>query len=272
MKVIVQSNAESAARMVADVIAQALILQSDLVLGLATGCTMEAVYDELVRKHRDEGLDYSQCRTFNLDEYVGLAADDPCSYHFFMRERFFNRVNIKLSNTHLPDGMAKNLEAECTNYEKLIAAKGGIALQVVGIGLNGHLGFNEPLSALGSRTRVQALSRVTRAQNAPLFPKHKQVPRHAITMGIGTILDSHRCLLLATGLEKAEIVAKAIEGPLTTMVTASALQLHPDCTVVLDEEAASRLRRNGETEKLPDRKAARPKLPIESWYSGAQPA
>jgi glucosamine-6-phosphate isomerase len=109
---------------------------------------MESVYDELARKHQDEALDYSQCRTFNLDEYVGLSADDPCSYHYFMQERFFSRVNIKLSNTHLPDGMAKNLEAECLNYEKLIAANGGIGLQVLGIGLNGHLGFNEPRSPL----------------------------------------------------------------------------------------------------------------------------
>jgi glucosamine-6-phosphate deaminase len=244
MKVIIQSNAEMAARTVADFIAQALAAHPRLVLGLATGCTMESVYDELVRIHQDEGLDYSRCRTFNLDEYVGLAANNPCSYHYFMRERFFSRVNIKLSNTHLPDGMAENLEAECASYEKLIAANGGIALQVLGIGLNGHLGFNEPLSSLESRTRVQALSRVTRAQNAPLFPTPEQVPRQAITMGIGTILDSRRCLLLATGLEKAEIVAKAIEGPITAMVTATALQLHPNCAVVLDEEAASRLQGN----------------------------
>ena len=265
MKVIIQSDAGLAAGTVADFIAQALAVQPDLVLGLATGCTMESVYDELVRKHQVEGLDYSQCRTFNLDEYVGLAADDPCSYHYFMRQRLFDRVNIKPGNTHLPDGMAQNLEAECANYEALITANGGIALQVLGIGLNGHLGFNEPLSPLRSRTRVQELSRVTRAQNAPLFPKPKQVPRQAITMGIGTILDTRRCLLLATGLEKAEIVAKAIEGPLTAAITATALQLHPNCTVVLDEEAASRLRGNERYKEPPGRTTARSKSPIESW-------
>ena len=244
MEVIIQSNAEMAAQTVADLIARALSAKPDLVLGLATGFTMESVYDRLVQKHQDEGLDFSRCRTFNLDEYIGLVADDPCSYHYFMRQRLFNAVNIDLRNTHLPDGMVDDLEAECANYEKLIAANGGIDLQVLGIGLNGHLGFNEPLSAFRSRTRVQTLSRVTRAQNAPLFPSPKQMPRRAITMGVGTILEARRCVLLATGAEKAGIVAKALEGPLTAMVTATALQLHPDCTIVLDEEAAGKLREN----------------------------
>src|SRR5277367_3814785 len=150
MDVIIQSNAEMAAHAVADLIARALSAKPDLVLGLATGCTMESVYDQLVKKHQEEGLDFSCCRTFNLDEYVGLAADDPCSYHYFMRERFFNVVNIDVGNTYLPDGNAEDLEAECMNYEKLIALNGGIDLQLLGIGLNGHLGFNEPLSAFRS--------------------------------------------------------------------------------------------------------------------------
>jgi glucosamine-6-phosphate deaminase len=244
MDVIIQSNAEMAARTVADLITRALSAKPDLVLGLATGCTMESVYDQLVRKHQEKGLDFSRCRTFNLDEYIGLAADDPCSYHYFMRQRFFDGVNIDRRNTYLPDGMAEDLEAECANYEKLIAANGGIDLQVLGIGLNGHLGFNEPLSAFRSRTRVQTLSRVTRLQNAPLFPKPRLMPRRAITMGVGTILEARHCLLLATGLDKADIVARAIEGPLTAMITASALQLHPACTIVLDEEAAGNLREN----------------------------
>ncbi len=212
MDVIIQSNAEMAAHAVADLIARALSAKPDLVLGLATGCTMESVYDQLVRKHQEEGLDFSRCRTFNLDEYVGLAADDPCSYHYFMRRRFFDGVNIDRRNTYLPDGMAGDLETECVSYERLIAANGGIDLQVLGIGLNGHLGFNEPLSAFRSRTRVQTLSRVTRSQNAPLFPKPRLVPQRAITMGVGTILEARHCLLLATGLDKADIVARAIEG------------------------------------------------------------
>ena len=244
MEVIIQSTAGLAARTTAEVIARALSAKPDLVLGLATGCTREQLYDLLVQKHQAEGLDFSRCRTFNLDEYVGLAANDPCSYHHFMRRRFFDRVNLEPRNTHLPDGMAGDLAAECARYEARIAASGGIDLQVLGIGLNGHLGFNEPLSAFRSRTRVQSLSRVTRAQNAPLFASPLLVPRQAITMGVGTILEARQCLLLATGLEKADVVAKAIEGPLTAMITATALQLHPACTIVLDLNAASRLKEN----------------------------
>src|SRR5271166_4849186 len=168
MDVIIQSNAEMAARTASGLIAKALFAKPDLVLGLATGCTMESVYDQLVREHEEEGLDFSRCRTFNLDEYIGLAPEDPCSYHYFMRHRFFDAVNIDLGNTFLPDGMAEDLEAESKHYEKIIARSGGIDLQLLGIGLNGHLGFNEPLSAFRSRTRVVTLTRMTRSQNAPL--------------------------------------------------------------------------------------------------------
>ena len=242
MEIIIQPTAQTAARTVAALIAQSLVAQPDLVLGLASGRTMEPVYDELIRMRQDEGLDFSRCRTFNLDEYIGLPANDPRSFHYFMRQRFFDHVNIQSSHTHLPDGMASDLEAECGNYEKLIAANGGIALQLLGIGLNGHIGFNEPQSTLDSRTRVQELSPLTRAQNVSLFPSLEDVPRQAITVGIGTILDARRCVLLATGLGKAKIVSKAIEGPLTTAIAATALQLHANCTVVLDEAAASGLK------------------------------
>jgi glucosamine-6-phosphate deaminase len=269
MEVIIQSNAAAAAQAVADLIARALSAKPDLVLGLATGCTMELVYDRLVQRHQDAGLDFSRCRTFNLDEYVGLAADDPDSYHAFMRRRFFDGVNLAARHTHLPDGMAKDLEAECVRYEQLIAASGGIDLQVLGIGLNGHLGFNEPLSAFRSRTRVQTLSRVTRAQNAPLFPKPRQVPARAITVGVGTILEARRCLLLATGLDKADIVAKAIEGPLTAMVTATALQLHPACTIVLDEAAASQLREHDLYQRaVPARNGVKSATPPKTLLAG----
>ncbi len=257
MEVLILSDAETAGQTTAGLIAGALSAKPDLVLGLATGCTMESVYERLVQQHREEGLDFSRCHTFNLDEYVGLTADDPGSYHYYMRQRFFDAVNIGMRNTHLPDGMADDLDAECANYEKLILASGGIDLQLLGIGLNGHLGFNEPLSAFRSRTRVQALSRVTRMQNAPLFIKPRQVPRRAITMGVGTILEARRCLLLATGLDKADIVAQAIEGPLTAMITATALQLHPACTVVLDVEAASKLRENDHYQRI----LSKPKAP-----------
>jgi glucosamine-6-phosphate deaminase len=241
MEVVIRPNADAAADLVARIIARELRNNPGLVLGLATGKTMESVYSRLAQMHREEGLDFSQCSTFNLDEYVGLSASNPNSYRHYMNHHLFARVNIDLRNTHLPDGMATDLVAECANYERSIAAHGGIDLQLLGIGQNGHLGFNEPLSAFRSRTKVKALSPVTRAQNAPLFPKPELVPQRAITMGVGSILDCRRCVLLATGEEKAAIIAKAVEGPITSMISATALQLHPECSLVLDEAAGSKL-------------------------------
>jgi glucosamine-6-phosphate deaminase len=203
---------------------------------------MESVYARLVQMHRESGLDFSNCRTFNLDEYVGLPGSHRNSYRHYMNHNLFQNVNVDLRNTHLPNGAAADIEAECEHYEELIAQCGGIDLQLLGIGLAGHLGFNEPVSSLRSRTRIKVLSPVTCAQNAPLFEPPEEMPRRAITMGVGTILEARRCLLLATGEDKAEIVALAIEGPVTSMISASALQFHPHCTVVLDEAASSRLR------------------------------
>lgn len=243
MEVILQPSADDAARLVAALISRELKAKPHLVLGLATGRTMEAVYAELVRLHREEGLDFSRCRTFNLDEYIGLGLDHPGSYRRFMREQLFNHINIDPSNTHVPDGLAVNLPAECEAYEARIAACGGIDLQILGIGSDGHIGFNEPLSALMSRTREKALTRKTREQNAAMFGGDPdKVPARAITMGVGTILDSRRCILLATGKEKAGVFAKAVEGPITAMISATALQLHPRCTVIADEAAAGRLK------------------------------
>jgi glucosamine-6-phosphate deaminase len=241
MEVIIRPTAEAAADLVARIIAKELRANPNLVLGLATGRTMEAVYARLALMCRDEQLDFSLCRTFNLDEYVGLPATDPHSYRHYMNHHLFSRVNIDLRNTHLPDGMAADLVTECARYEEQITRCGGIDLQLLGIGRAGHLGFNEPLSAFRSRTREKALAPVTRAQNAPLFDDPDQVPHRAITMGVGTILDARRCLLLATGAGKAEIVAKAVEGPITAMISATTLQLHARCNVVVDEPAASGL-------------------------------
>jgi glucosamine-6-phosphate deaminase len=241
VEVIIRADEAAAASLVARIIVKELRANPHLVLGLATGRTMEAVYQRLVEAHRQEHLDFSLCRTFNLDEYVGLSGSDPHSYRHYMNRHLFQQVNLDPRNTHLPDGLATDLDAECARYEELIAKSGGIDLQLLGIGRAGHLGFNEPLSALRSRTRVKALSPVTRAQNASLFENPDQVPHRAITMGVGTILDCRRCLLLATGEEKAEIIAKAVEGPITAMISATTLQLHPRCTVVVDEAAARRL-------------------------------
>ncbi len=241
MEAIIRPNKDSAAHLVEQIIAGELRRNPSLVLGLATGRTMEEVYRLLVNAHREKKLDFSLCRTFNLDEYVGLPPSDPHSYHYFMNERLFSRVNLDPCNTHLPNGLAPNLDAECRDYEEKIKRCGGIDLQVLGIGKAGHIGFNEPLSALLSRTRVKALSPTTVEQNAEFFGGAAKVPRRAITMGVGTILDCRRCILLATGTSKAEVIAKAVEGPITSMISATALQLHPRCTVVVDEEAASKL-------------------------------
>jgi glucosamine-6-phosphate deaminase len=241
VEVIIRPTADAAADLVARIIAKDLRANPNLVLGLATGRTMEAVYARLVRMHREEGLDFSLCRTFNLDEYVGLPAGDRHSYRHYMNHHLFLQVNIDLRNTHLPDGMVRDLDAECASYERLLEQCGRIDLQLLGIGRAGHLGFNEPLSALRSRTRVKALTPTTIAQNTAFFGGPDQVPRRALTMGVGTILECRRCLVLATGEAKSEIMAKAVEGPITAMISATTLQLHPRCTVVVDEAAAARL-------------------------------
>lgn len=242
MEAIIRPTEESAARLVEQIIAGELRRNHSLVLGLATGRTMEGVYKLLVKSHRENDLDFSLCRTFNLDEYVGLPPGDPHSYRYYMNERLFSQVNLDPRNTYLPDGMAKDLDAECREYEEKIKRCGGIDLQILGIGKAGHIGFNEPLSALRSRTRVKTLSPVTVGQNAGFFGGPDRVPRRAITMGVGTILDCRRCILLATGESKAGVIAQAVEGPITSMISATALQLHPRCTVIVDEAAAKDLK------------------------------
>jgi len=241
VEVIIRDTREKAVSLTASLIARALVKKPNLVLGLATGRTMESVYQLLVTMYEDDGLDFSLARTFNLDEYVGLPPEDRNSYRFYMNRHLFHRVNVDLRNTHLPDGMAEDIEAECRNYEEKIVDCNGIDLQLLGIGRTGHIGFNEPLSAMRSRTRPKALSPETVAQNAPLFTGETPMPRRAITMGVGTILECRRCILLATGKEKAEVIAKAVEGPVTAMISATALQLHPNCTVIVDAEAGSLL-------------------------------
>lgn len=241
MEVIIQPNEEAAAALAARIVAKELRANPNLVLGLATGKTMERVYRRLVRLHEEEKLDFSLCRTFNLDEYVGLLSTDPNSYRHYMDHHLFKHVNVDPRNTYLPNGMATDLDEECCHYEATIKRFGGIDLQLLGIGKAGHIGFNEPLSALRSRTRVKALTPTTLKQNAPMFGNEENMPRRAITMGVGTILECRRCLLLATGASKAGVIAKAVEGPITSMISATALQLHARCSVIVDEDAAGEL-------------------------------
>ena len=229
--------------MTARIVAREIRSRPDTVLGLATGRTMENVYRWLTIFHRREGLDFSRCRTFNLDEYIGLPPNSASSYRHYMDDHLFREVNIRRDHIGIPDGNAADLAAECRRYEAKIQEAGGIDLQLLGLGVDGHIGFNEPLSALLSRTREKALTPATLAQNAAMFGGDPdKVPRRAITMGVGTILDARRCLLLVTGACKASILAQAVEGPVTSMVTASALQLHPRCQVIVDEEAARDLK------------------------------
>lgn len=242
MEVIIQPSKEAAASLVARIVAHDLRANPHLVLGLATGKTMECVYRHLVRLHKTEGLDFSLCSTFNLDEYVGLFPSDPNSYRHYMDRHLFKQVNIEPRNTHLPNGLANDLDGECRNYEALIQKFGGIDLQLLGVGKAGHIGFNEPLSALRSRTRVKALTPTTIQQNSAAFGGEDRMPRRAITMGVGTIIEARRCILLASGGSKADVIAQAVEGPITSMVTATALQLHARCTVVVDEEAGAKLK------------------------------
>jgi glucosamine-6-phosphate deaminase len=253
MDIIIRENYDEMSRYAAGVIAGLVRSKPDCVLGLATGGTPIGTYKELIRMHRDEGLDFSNVKSFNLDEYLGIGLDlskpynEDQSYARFMYEELFSHINIKKENTHVPDGKTKDPEKFCEWYEEEIKRAGGIDLQLLGIGGDGHWAFNEPGSSLASRTRIQALTKQTLDDNYELFYKNagvsrEDMPHFAITMGIGTILEARNIMMLANGAKKAGIVAKAIEGPVTSQVTSSAIQLHSGgVTVVLDKAAASGL-------------------------------
>ena len=238
MEVIVRPTAELAVQLVVQLVEARVQAKPTAVLGLATGRTMEQVYQSLAAGR----VSFAGCTSFNLDEYIGINSDSPHSYRHYMDERFFSLIDIKPERTHLPDGSATDLKTAAADYEMLIEQAGGIDLQLLGIGVAGHIGFNEPLSSLMSLTRDKSLTRTTREQNAPLFGGDiEQVPKRALTMGVGTILGARELVLLATGPDKANIIAKAVEGPVTSMVSASALQLHANCKVIVDAEAAAAL-------------------------------
>ena len=243
MLVLLSPSYEELSPEAARIVASAVRSNPAATLGLATGSTTLGMYKELVRLHKEQGLDFSKVVTFNLDEYLGLSAEHPQSFHCFMRKNFFEQVNVKPENIHIPDGMiGGDYEKYCNSYERTIREAGGIDLQVLGIGRNGHIGFNEPTSSFGSRTRLKVLTNETIEDNRKSFGAGEEMPECAITMGIGTILEAKKILLLATGSSKAETVAEAIEGPITASVTASCLQLHADVTFVIDEAAGARLK------------------------------
>ena len=225
----------------ADLVAQQIHTKPDSTIGFATGSTPLGVYHHLIRMHRDEGLDFSKITCFNLDEYIGLPPDHAQSYHHFMWQNLFLHINVDRRSVFIPMGMGSNPEQFCLWYEDQIRDRGGIDLQLLGIGVNGHLAFNEPGASLGSRTRVTALTKNTIEANARFFDSPDDVPATAITMGIGTILESSTLVLMASGRKKAEMIKATLEGPLTVMVPASAIQLHGRVHVVIDREAASAL-------------------------------
>jgi glucosamine-6-phosphate deaminase len=238
VRVIIESDPQAASRRAARFVADLVRKKPNCVLGLATGSTPLGTYQELIRLHREDRLDFSQVTTFNLDEYVGLAVNHPQSYRSFMQQNLFDHVNLDPSRTHIPDGRALDFENHARQYEQRIKDSGGIDLQILGLGSDGHIAFNEPGSSLGSRTRLKTLTSETIHDNARFFGGEDKVPHLAVTMGVGTILESKRCLLLAYGPHKAIAVRDTVEGPVTAQVTASALQLHREVICVFDEAAA----------------------------------
>ncbi|MCJ8275929.1 MAG: glucosamine-6-phosphate deaminase [Bdellovibrionales bacterium] len=213
------------------------------VLGLATGSTPLGLYSELIKMHKAGDLDFSQVTSFNLDEYVGLESEHPASYFSYMKKNFFSEVNIKPENIFIPDGLTQDVPKECEKYERKIEEKDFIDLQVLGIGRDGHIGFNEPSSSLSSRTRLKTLTEQTRKDNSVHFDSLEQVPYHVLTMGVGTIMEARHIILLAFGESKAQAIAGCVEGPITAMNPASLLQLHPKATLIIDEGAATQLTR-----------------------------
>ena len=241
MQVHVFDNAQQVGQAAAELFAAQVISKPNSVLGLATGSTPVSMYRRLVAVHRTVGLDFSEVTTFNLDEYIGMGPDNPQSYHYFMWENFFKHINIRPENVYLPDGMAEDMEAEGQRYEKLIEGKGGIDLQVLGIGQNAHIGFNEPDVKFAATTHKVELDEETIQANARFFSSADEVPRYAISMGIKTIMMAEHVVLLANGKNKAKALYQAVRGDVTPEAPASILQLHRDVAVVVDQEAAALL-------------------------------
>ncbi|MDH2390205.1 glucosamine-6-phosphate deaminase [Streptomyces sp. HNM0663] len=242
MEVIIVPDPAAGGELIADAMADLLRRKPDALLGVATGSTPLPVYEALAAKVRTRDADASRARICQLDEYVGLPCGHPESYRSVVLREVVEPLGLDEEAFMGPDGAAEDVAAACLAYDRALAEAGGVDLQLLGIGTDGHIGFNEPCSSLASRTRIKTLTEQTRRDNARFFDDLDEVPHHVITQGIGTILDARHLVLLATGEAKADAVAQAVEGPLCALVPASALQLHPHATVVVDEAAASRLK------------------------------
>ena len=243
MKVYVEPSYEAMSRVAAQLVGAQVRLYPNSVLGLATGGTPVGMYKELVRMHKEEGLDFSQITTFNLDEYYPLSRESDQSYYYYMTENLFGHVNICKDHIHIPNGEAEDVDLECRNYEKQIQEAGGIDLQVLGIGNNGHIGFNEPDDAFAKTTHRVDLVEETIQANSRFFDSIDQVPKQALSMGIGSIIQAKKIVLLANGAHKAKIIAETIYGDVRPQVPSTILQFHPDVTFILDQEAAAELKK-----------------------------
>lgn len=237
-KVFIDENYEELSLRSAQIIKNQVDAVPGTVLGLATGSTLIGTYDELVRLHKAGEVDFSKVVSFNLDEYFPIKKSDNQSYYYYMKKHLFNHVNILAENTHIPDSEAADYEAECAAYEEKITAHGGIDLQILGIGNNGHIGFNEPGDAFISQAHYVKLDESTIKANSRFFDNENDVPKHAITVGMRTIMTAKKILLLASGEKKAEAIFQTIHGAITPRVPASILQLHPNVTIIADKEAA----------------------------------
>lgn len=244
MKIIAAKNYEDLSKLGASIIGHEIKTNPNSVLGLATGSTPIGTYRELIRMHEEEELDFSKITTFNLDEYYGLSSDHEQSYAYFMEKNLFKHIGINIENTFIPSGINNNIIDECKNYDELIAEKGGIDLQLLGIGINGHIGFNEPREELSVGTHLVDLDKKTVKANSRFFNALEEVPKQAVTMGLGSIMKAKKILLLASGREKAEIIGKIINGKCSTRIPASILQVHSHVTIVIDEEIYYYLKSN----------------------------
>lgn len=241
MKIIKVKNYEAMSKKSAIIVASQINLKNNCVLGLATGSTPLGMYKELIKFYEDSIVDFEDVISFNLDEYYGISKDNDQSYSYYMNKNFFKHINIKPENTHIPDGMAEDITKECRRYDELIESKGNIDLQVLGIGRNGHIGFNEPDIKFESCTHLVNLDKETIKANSRFFDNLEDVPTKAISMGIKNIMHAKKIVLVASGLDKADAIKKAVEGSISPNVPASILQLHPNTVFILDEEAASKL-------------------------------
>ncbi|HOT32234.1 MAG TPA: glucosamine-6-phosphate deaminase [Petrotogaceae bacterium] len=238
MKILVCKDYEELSRKSAEIVVSQVNQKKDSVLGLATGGTPVGMYQELVKSYREGKVDFGKVITFNLDEYYGVDPTNVNSYHYYMNTNFFDHVNIDRKNINIPNGMSKDIEKECREYDEKIQSLGGIDLQILGVGLNGHIGFNEPAKELMSTTHITDLTKETINANARFFEDISQVPTKAITVGMATILRSKKIVVLINGKNKSKIFEKIIGKKITTQIPATLLQLHPDVTIVVDEQAA----------------------------------